>query len=59
MKTKKNTRPLPPTRQAPTRPAPHLPARIRPLRPAAEFLDFCMYPGMKPDMPAVTYPTAV
>jgi len=60
MKTNKTTRQYRQTRPMPARPAPHQPTPAPTPRPGCEFLDFCLYPGMKPaaTMP-ITYPTAV
>ena len=61
MKTNKTTRQHRPTRPTPPRPAHHTTTRpIAPApRPACEFLDFCLYPGMNPAETRLAYPTAV
>jgi len=60
MKTNKTNRPHRQTRPTPMRPAPQTQQRPPTPRPACEFLDFCLYPGMKnPDITPITYPTAV
>jgi len=61
MKTNKTNRTHRPTRPTPAHPAPPPPQRPPVLRPGCEFLDFCLYPGMKPaeTAPTLDYPTAV
>jgi hypothetical protein len=59
MKTNKNTRQHRPTPPTPTRPGPRQATPPPAPRPGCEFLDFCLYPGMKPETTTMAYPTAV